>query len=140
MYPFEDTVKSGAEEQAIIEKIDIGGISLIRAAAKNFKDVIIVASKDQYALLEKLLDEKKNFSDLEDRKLFASYAFLTSSHYDTMIFKYFNQFTNIETFAESVTKTNSLRYGENPHQKVYSMEIWMKHLNNFTVKRFHTTT
>lgn len=117
LYPFEDTVKSGAEEQAIIEKIDIGGISLIRAAAKNFKDVIIVASKDQYALLEKLLDEKKNFSDLEDRKLFASYAFLTSSHYDTMIFKYFNQFTNIETFAESVTKTNSLRYGENPHQK-----------------------
>lgn len=117
LYPFEQTVRSGAQEQAIIEKIDIGGISLIRAAAKNFKDVVILPSKDNYAEFESLLDEKKGYTDLEDRKRFASYAFLTSSHYDTMIFKYFNQFSKIDSFSESVTEKKSLRYGENPHQK-----------------------
>lgn len=117
LYPFEQTVKSGAEEQAIIEKIDIGGISLIRAAAKNFKDVVIVPSKDNYAEFEKLLDEKQGQTTLEDRKRFACYAFLTSSHYDTMIFKYFNSFAQIDTFAESINTKTSLRYGENPHQK-----------------------
>lgn len=117
LYPFEQTVKSGAEEQAIIEKIDIGGISLIRAAAKNFKDVLIVPSKDNYAEFENLLNEKQGQTSLEDRKLFASYAFLTSSHYDTMIFKYFNSFAQIDTFAESINTKTSLRYGENPHQK-----------------------
>lgn len=117
LYPFEQTVKSGAEEQAIIEKIDIGGISLIRAAAKNFKDVIIVPSKDNYAEFENLLNEKQGQTSLEDRKRFASYAFLTSSHYDTMIFKYFNSFAQIDTFAESINTKTSLRYGENPHQK-----------------------
>lgn len=117
LYPFEQTVKSGAEEQAIVEKIDIGGISLIRAAAKNFKDVIIVPSKDNYAEFENLLNEKQGQTSLEDRKRFASYAFLTSSHYDTMIFKYFNSFAQIDTFAESINTKTSLRYGENPHQK-----------------------
>lgn len=117
LYPFEQTVKSGAEEQAIIEKIDIGGISLIRAAAKNFKDVIIVPSKDNYAEFENLLNEKQGQTSLEDRKRFASYAFLTSSHYDTMIFKYFNSFAQIDIFAESINTKTSLRYGENPHQK-----------------------
>ncbi len=119
LYPFEQTVKSGAEEQAIIEKIDIGGISLIRAAAKNFKDVLIVPSKDNYAELENLLNEKQGQTSLEDRKRFASYAFLTSSHYDTMIFKYFNSFAQIDTFAESINTKTHLRYGENPHQKGY---------------------
>lgn len=117
LYPFEQTVKSGAEEQAIIEKIDIGGISLIRAAAKNFKDVLIVPSKDNYAEFENLLNEKQGQTTLEDRKRFACYAFLTSSHYDIMIFKYFNSFAQINTFAESINTKTSLRYGENPHQK-----------------------
>lgn len=117
LYPFEQTVKSGAEEQAIIEKIDIGGISLIRAAAKNFKDVLIVPSKDNYTEFENLLNEKQGQTTLEDRKRFACYAFLTSSHYDTMIFKYFNSFAQIDTFAESINTKTSLRYGENPHQK-----------------------
>lgn len=117
LYPFEQTVKSGAEEQAIIEKIDIGGISLIRAAAKNFKDVLIVPSKDNYSEFENLLNEKQGQTSLEDRKRFASYAFLTSSHYDTMIFKYFNSFAQIDTFAESINTKTPLRYGENPHQK-----------------------
>lgn len=117
LYPFEQTVKSGAEEQAIIEKIDIGGISLIRAAAKNFKDVLIVPSKDNYTEFENLLNEKQGQTSLEDRKRFATYAFLTSSHYDTMIFKYFNSFAQMDTFAESINTKTSLRYGENPHQK-----------------------
>lgn len=117
LYPFEQTVKSGAEEQAIIEKIDIGGISLIRAAAKNFKDVLIVPSKDNYTEFENLLNDKQGQTSLEDRKRFATYAFLTSSHYDTMIFKYFNSFAQMGTFAESINTKTSLRYGENPHQK-----------------------
>ncbi|MBR1769413.1 MAG: bifunctional phosphoribosylaminoimidazolecarboxamide formyltransferase/IMP cyclohydrolase, partial [Bacteroidales bacterium] len=116
LYPFEQTVKSGADEHEIIEKIDIGGISLIRAAAKNFIDVIILPSKDYYAEFEALLDAKHGNTTLEDRKRFASYAFLTSSHYDTMIFKYFNQFSQIDTFAENINEKTSLRYGENPHQ------------------------
>lgn len=89
LYPFEDTVASGAEEQAIIEKIDIGGISLIRAAAKNFKDVVIVASKAQYSPLEKILNEKGATTTIEERKRFAKEAFGVSSHYDTAIHSYF---------------------------------------------------
>ena len=117
LYPFEQTVRSGASEQEIIEKIDIGGISLIRAGAKNFKDVLIVPSKDNYAELETLLDNKQGQTSLEDRKRFASYAFLTSSHYDTMIFKYFNDFAKIDAFTENITDKKTLRYGENPHQR-----------------------
>lgn len=90
LYPFEETVASGAEEQAIIEKIDIGGISLIRAAAKNFKDVVIVASKAQYQPLMQLLNEKGGETSMEDRKWFAKEAFGVSSGYDTAIFNYFD--------------------------------------------------
>ena len=91
LYPFEDTVKSGASEADIIEKIDIGGISLIRAAAKNFRDVIIVPSKAEYASLLTLLEKQGAQSELEDRRWFATRAFGVSSHYDTAIHAYFEQ-------------------------------------------------
>jgi phosphoribosylaminoimidazolecarboxamide formyltransferase/IMP cyclohydrolase len=116
LYPFRETLASGAEEEEIIEKIDIGGISLIRAAAKNFKDVIIVASKDQYAPLDNLLSEKGAVSTLEERKWFAKEAFAVSSGYDTAIFNYFDEGDgSYFRFAEGNAKI--LRYGENPHQK-----------------------
>ncbi|MBW3544535.1 MAG: bifunctional phosphoribosylaminoimidazolecarboxamide formyltransferase/IMP cyclohydrolase PurH, partial [Bacteroidetes bacterium] len=89
LYPFEETVASGAAEEDIIEKIDIGGISLIRAAAKNFKDVLIVPSREMYGQLELLLREKEGHTALEDRKFFAAQAFDISSHYDSAIFNYF---------------------------------------------------
>lgn len=117
LYPFEATVASGAPEQDIIEKIDIGGISLIRAAAKNFKDVVIVSSRDQYPTLEKLLNEKNGSTDLSDRKALAAQAFDVSSHYDTAIFNYFNQDEELERFKVSQKEGQTLRYGENPHQK-----------------------
>jgi phosphoribosylaminoimidazolecarboxamide formyltransferase/IMP cyclohydrolase len=114
LYPFEDTVASGADEAAIIEKIDIGGISLIRAAAKNFKDVLIVSSRNQYTRLFNLLKEQKGATSLEQRKDFAREAFQNSSHYDTAIFNYFD---NEETvFKTSISDKMPLRYGENPHQ------------------------
>ena len=91
LYPFEETVKSGASEADIIEKIDIGGISLIRAGAKNFKDVVIVPSKAEYADLLAMLNAKGANSDIEDRRHFAERAFATSSHYDTAIHNYFAQ-------------------------------------------------
>lgn len=116
LYPFSETVASGAEEQDIIEKIDIGGISLIRAAAKNFKDVVIVASKKQYGALSEMLDKKGGASVLEDRKWFAKEAFAVSSAYDTAIFNYMdNGEESAFRFAEDNAK--QLRYGENPHQK-----------------------
>jgi phosphoribosylaminoimidazolecarboxamide formyltransferase/IMP cyclohydrolase len=117
LYPFEETVASGASEQDIIEKIDIGGISLIRAAAKNFNDVVIVSSRNDYAELQTLLESKNGNTDIEDRKRFATKAFNTSSHYDTAIFNYFNQKENIPAFKQSMQKNQVLRYGENPHQK-----------------------
>ncbi len=116
LYPFEATVASGASEQEIIEKIDIGGISLIRAAAKNFKDVIIVASQSQYAQLYQMLNEKHGSSSIEDRKLFATGAFGVSSHYDSAIFNYFNG-DAVSSLRLSVDGGRALRYGENPHQK-----------------------
>ncbi len=116
LYPFEKTVASTDNESEIIEKIDIGGISLIRAAAKNFKDVIVVPSVDQYSELVSLLKEKNGSTDLEDRKNFAMQAFNVSSHYDTAIFKYFEG-GDEEAFKQSVLTSNELRYGENPHQK-----------------------
>jgi phosphoribosylaminoimidazolecarboxamide formyltransferase/IMP cyclohydrolase len=117
LYPFEETVASGAAEQAIIEKIDIGGISLIRAAAKNFKDVIIVPSKSEYTFLhDTILEAQKGESTLADRKQLAGKAFNVSSHYDTAIFNYFNG-DNVVAFKQSVQNANVLRYGENPHQK-----------------------
>ncbi|NDV67535.1 bifunctional phosphoribosylaminoimidazolecarboxamide formyltransferase/IMP cyclohydrolase [Dysgonomonas sp. 25] len=116
LYPFEETVASGADEQAIIEKIDIGGISLIRAAAKNFKDVIIVASKRQYAPLAELLEKKKGSSDIADRKWFAKEAFAVSSSYDSAIFNYMDGGEG-SAFRCAVDDAMHLRYGENPHQK-----------------------
>jgi phosphoribosylaminoimidazolecarboxamide formyltransferase/IMP cyclohydrolase len=116
LYPFEATVASKAPEQDIIEKIDIGGISLIRAAAKNFKDVVIVSNMAQYNELYTLLIEQKGETTLEQRKNFALEAFKTSSHYDTAIFNYFASTT--EKVSERITLSDGavLRYGENPHQ------------------------
>lgn len=115
LYPFEETVASGAEEQAIIEKIDIGGISLIRAAAKNFKDVVIVASKAQYQPLMQLLNEKGAETSIEDRKWFAKEAFSVSSGYDSAIFNYFDKDEG-SACRVAVNDPMHLRYGENPHQ------------------------
>jgi phosphoribosylaminoimidazolecarboxamide formyltransferase/IMP cyclohydrolase len=116
LYPFEETVSSGASEADIIEKIDIGGISLIRAAAKNFKDVIIIASKNQYGELEAKLEAQDGGTTIEDRRYFAAQAFQVSSNYDTHIFNYFNQAENIPALKVSESRAKTLRYGENPHQ------------------------
>ena len=116
LYPFSETVASGASEQDIIEKIDIGGISLIRAAAKNFKDVVIVASKAQYAPLTEMLDRNGAASTISERKWFAKEAFAVSSGYDTAIFNYFDAEEN-SAFRAAADGSKSLRYGENPHQK-----------------------
>ena len=116
LYPFEQTVAQGGSEEEIIEKIDIGGISLIRAAAKNFQDTIIVASKNQYNALIDLLKEKKGDSDIEDRMWFAKEAFGVSSAYDTAIFNYFDR-EKPSALRLAINGTRSLRYGENPHQK-----------------------
>ncbi|WP_409415428.1 bifunctional phosphoribosylaminoimidazolecarboxamide formyltransferase/IMP cyclohydrolase [Flavobacterium sp. PS2] len=115
LYPFEKTVASGASETDIIEKIDIGGISLIRAAAKNFKDTVIVASVNEYSLLLDLITEQNGATTLENRRLLATKAFHVSSHYDTAIFNYFN--TDDTIYKESIADGQVLRYGENPHQK-----------------------
>ena len=115
LYPFEKTVASGASEADIIEKIDIGGISLIRAAAKNFKDTVIVSSVDQYSLLLDLITSQNGATTLENRKLLATKAFHVSSHYDGAIFNYFN--TDDTIYKESIADGQVLRYGENPHQK-----------------------
>lgn len=117
LYPFEETVASGASEQDIIEKIDIGGISLIRAAAKNFNDVVIISSKNDYTELEEILAAQEGATSLEQRKSFAKRAFNTSSHYDTAIFNYFNQEEPLDVFKQSKQNAQVLRYGENPHQK-----------------------
>jgi phosphoribosylaminoimidazolecarboxamide formyltransferase/IMP cyclohydrolase len=117
LYPFEETVAKGASEEDIIEKIDIGGISLIRAAAKNFKDVVIISSREQYDALENILREKEGNTDLEDRKRFAAQAFDISSNYDTAIFNYFNREAGINSLKASIRESSELRYGENPHQK-----------------------
>ncbi|MFK8275302.1 bifunctional phosphoribosylaminoimidazolecarboxamide formyltransferase/IMP cyclohydrolase [Capnocytophaga cynodegmi] len=119
LYPFEKTVASGAIESDIIEKIDIGGISLIRAAAKNFKDVLCVSSVEQYPDLLDILVNSQGKTTLEQRKNFAAKAFQVSSHYDTAIFNYFNQTEEITTLKISENKGQILRYGENPHQKGY---------------------
>ncbi|WP_293299043.1 bifunctional phosphoribosylaminoimidazolecarboxamide formyltransferase/IMP cyclohydrolase [Allomuricauda sp.] len=117
LYPFEKTVASGASEQDIIEKIDIGGISLIRAAAKNFKDVLCVSSMEDYGDFLNVITEGNGTTTLEDRKRFATKAFNISSHYDTAIFNYFNQNHEEAVLKISETKGQVLRYGENPHQK-----------------------
>ncbi len=117
LYPFEETVASGASEGEIIEKIDIGGISLIRAAAKNFRDVLIIPSQAQYSLLLDILNNKKGVTTLEERKNLALEAFNISSHYDSAIFNYFNRDGHKKVFKPSYINARELRYGENPHQK-----------------------
>jgi len=116
LYPFEDTVHSGAPVSEIIEKIDIGGISLIRAAAKNYKDVVVVSSREQYDPLYKLLQSGKGTTTLEERKVFASQAFNISSHYDSEIFKFFDN-GQMSALKISENQSRKLRYGENPHQQ-----------------------
>jgi phosphoribosylaminoimidazolecarboxamide formyltransferase/IMP cyclohydrolase len=117
LYPFEETLKSATDEDEIIEKIDIGGISLIRAAAKNYNDVLVISGREQYPGLLNLLKEKNGITSLHDRRYHAAEAFRTSSNYDTAIFKYFNRQEEIPVFRESIDISYQLRYGENPHQK-----------------------
>ncbi|MDY4789672.1 MAG: bifunctional phosphoribosylaminoimidazolecarboxamide formyltransferase/IMP cyclohydrolase [Bacteroidales bacterium] len=117
LYPFEKTVESNAPEEDIIEKIDIGGISLIRSAAKNFNDVLIVPSVDNYSELMDILNSDNGSTNLQTRRRFATYAFQVSSNYDTAIFNYFNKETDIAAFRQSYNNPKILRYGENPHQK-----------------------
>lgn len=117
LYPFEETVAKGGSEEDVIEKIDIGGISLIRGAAKNFNDVLIVSSRNQYSELLSLLQQKNCTSDRADRKKFAAMSFDVTSHYDTAIFQYFNREFNFPSFKKSIQNGRTLRYGENPHQQ-----------------------
>ncbi len=117
LYPFEETVANTEEEEVIIEKIDIGGIALIRAAAKNYHDVVIVPSREDYGTLQEILDAHEGVSNLEDRRKLARRAFAVSSHYDTAIFTYFNEKGDLPVFKRSEMKANGLRYGENPHQE-----------------------
>jgi phosphoribosylaminoimidazolecarboxamide formyltransferase/IMP cyclohydrolase len=116
LYPFEETVASGASHDEIIEKIDIGGISLIRAAAKNYKDVVIVASKNQYAKLQQVLKANNGSTSVDDRLGFATAAFAVSSGYDSAIFNYFSK-SEYPAFRQTADDCKVLRYGENPHQK-----------------------
>ena len=118
LYPFEATIAAGADEATSIEKIDIGGISLIRAAAKNFRDVLILASEAQYNPFLELINQKGANTTLEERRWFAKEAFSVSSHYDTAIFNYFDG-DNASAFRYSADGAKSLRYGENPHQNGY---------------------
>ncbi len=117
LYPFEETIAQTNDESSIIEKIDIGGISLIRAAAKNFKDTCVISSNHQYADFLHLYDAQDGALTKDQRKLFAAKAFATSSHYDTAIFNYFNRDESLDAFRESFDVSQTLRYGENPHQQ-----------------------
>ena len=118
LYPFEETVKKGAPDEDIIEKIDIGGISLIRAAAKNFNDVAIVSCQEQYSYLNELLEKNNGNTSIEERRKLAAEAFEVTSHYDTHIYKYFAG-NSPTSFKSSIKNSQTLRYGENPHQKGY---------------------
>ena len=117
LYPFEETVAKGGSEDEIVEKIDIGGIALIRGAAKNFNDVLIISSRNQYDETYNLLEAKSCSTELSDRKKFAAMAFDVTSHYDAAIFNYFNGEFEIPSFKKSIQHGRTLRYGENPHQK-----------------------
>lgn len=115
LYPFEETVAGTSEEKLIIEKIDIGGPSMIRGAAKNFRDLVVVAAKTEYAALEQLLKDQQGTTTIEQRKAFAAKAFEIVAHYDVAIAKYFNP-GNALYFLESIPHPKTMRYGENPHQ------------------------
>ena len=115
LYPFEETLATTADDKAIIEKIDVGGPSMIRGAAKNHKDVVVIASRTEYGRLEKLLDEHKGETSLEQRRSLAARAFEVCAHYDVVISRYFTP-SEGEYFLESVPGPKTLRYGENPHQ------------------------
>jgi phosphoribosylaminoimidazolecarboxamide formyltransferase / IMP cyclohydrolase len=117
LYPFEETLAKGGSEEDIIEKIDIGGISLIRGAAKNFNDVLTIASRNQYGELLDLLEKNDCSSNILERKRFAAMAFDVTSHYDSAIFGYFNNEFNLPSFKSSYKNGRTLRYGENPHQR-----------------------
>ena len=122
LYPFEQTVANGGSQAEIIEKIDIGGISLIRAAAKNFTDVAIVASQNHYHVLADILENNNGAATtLSERKYLAALAFDVTSHYDTAIFNYFNEDNRVTNFKRSYDTVRPLRYGENPHQQAYFM-------------------
>lgn len=124
LYPFEETVKSTNNEDEIIEKIDIGGISLIRAAGKNFMDVVVVPSMDDYNYFVRCMEENDGATTLAQRKELARRSFKVSSNYDVAIFNYFDQESEDETFKYSIHKAQTLRYGENPHQKgIYFGEL-----------------
>lgn len=116
LYPFEETIKQTSNENDIIEKIDIGGISLIRAAAKNFNDVLCVASNELYEPLIEILELNNGITTIDQRKYFATKAFAVSSNYDSIIFNYFNSTQGIDSLRISIDQSTSLRYGENPHQ------------------------
>ncbi len=116
LYPFEETIKQTLIEKDIIEKIDIGGISLIRAAAKNFNDVLCVPSKELYEPLHNILNHNNGITTIEQRKYFAAKSFAVSSHYDSVIYNYFNASQGIDSLRITSDQSTSLRYGENPHQ------------------------
>ena len=117
LYPFEKTIASTDKEQTIIEKIDIGGIALIRAAAKNYKDTLIISAQNQYNEFLAVLNENEGKTELATRRKFATYAFGISSHYDSAIFNYFNRKEGLAEYRNSYNKQMPLRYGENPHQQ-----------------------
>ena len=117
LYPFEKTVATTNNENEPIEKIDIGGISLIRAAAKNYAHVVVVPSSGSYQLLLEILSKNNGYTTLSQRRSFAAQAFNISSHYDTEIFSYFNRQENTPAFKQSILSSFPMRYGENPHQK-----------------------
>src|SRR5690606_33606926 len=117
LYPFVETVAAGKPEAEVIEKIDIGGISLIRAAAKNYHDVLIVSSRTLYDVLLTLLKEKQCTTGLDDRRRFAAMAFDVTAAYDAAIFDYFNAREQLPVFRKSFGPARPLRYGENPHQQ-----------------------
>ena len=140
LYPFEETVNSGAIQEDIIEKIDIGGISLIRAAAKNYKDVVIVASKNDYTELEEILKAQNGETTIDQRHSFAHKAFNITSHYDTAIFQYFNSSYDLPVFKQSIQTSYTLRYGETRTSRAGFTATWMPCLPNCTVKSYLTTT
>ena len=117
LYPFEKTVASGAGEEEVVEKIDIGGISLIRAAAKNFAHVVVIPSADSYPALAAILAEQKGFTTLAERRHFAALAYAVSSRYDSEIFNYFNRTEQVGSLRYACDGSLAMRYGENPHQK-----------------------